>query len=125
MVRFGNKNESLVVFVVHLALSKRSRNNQLAYIGEQVQEHKHVVMMGDMNCETGSKEMKQLFNKTHLQEPDYRPHTFPSWRPQKHIDHILVSDEMHVLNVQALNKGVSDHLPVAMEIGLPETIKLV
>ena len=125
MVRFGNKNESLVFFVVHLALSRRSRKNQLAFIGEQVQEHKHVIMMGDMNCEVDSPEMKLLFRQTHLQVPEYRPHTFPSWRPQKHIDHILVSDEVHVLDVQALNQGVSDHLPVAMEIGVPDTIKLV
>lgn len=125
MVRFGNKNESLVFFVVHLALSRRTRKNQLAFIGEQVQEHKHVIMMGDMNCEVDSPEMKQLFRQTHLQVPEYRPHTFPSWRPQKHIDHILVSDEVHVLDVQALNQGVSDHLPVAMEIGVPDTIKLV
>lgn len=125
MVRFGNKNESLVVFVVHLALSPRSRKSQLAFIAEQVQEHKHVVMMGDMNCEVDSHEMKLLFRHTHLQEPEYQHHTFPSWRPQKHIDHIFVSDEVHVLDVQVLNQGVSDHLPVAMEIGVPDIIKLV
>jgi len=125
MVRFGNKNESLVIFVVHLGLSRRSRTSQLAFISEQIQEHQHVVMMGDMNCEVDSKEMKSLFRQTHLQVPEYRPHTFPSWKPKKHIDHILVSGGVHVLNVQALNKGVSDHLPVAMEIGLPENIKLV
>jgi endonuclease/exonuclease/phosphatase family metal-dependent hydrolase len=124
MVRFGNKNDSLVIFVVHLALSPRTRKSQLAFIAEQVQEHKHVVMMGDMNCEVDSHEMKLLFRHTHLQEPEYRHHTFPSWRPQKHIDHILVSNEVHVLDVQTLNQGVSDHLPVAMEIGVPETIKL-
>ncbi len=125
MVRFGNKNESLVIFVVHLVLSSRTRKNQLAFIGEQVQEHKHVIMMGDMNCEVDSPEMKLLFRHTHLQEPEYRTHTFPSWKPKKHIDHILVSDNVHVLDVQALNQGVSDHLPVAMEIGVPDTIKLV
>lgn len=125
MVRFGNKNDSLVVFVVHLALSSRTRKSQLAFIGEQVQEHRHVIMMGDMNCDVDSQEMKVLFKQTHLQEPAYASHTFPSWRPRKHIDHILVSDEVHVLSVQALNQGVSDHLPIAMEIGVPETIKLV
>lgn len=125
MVRFGNKGDSLVVFVVHLALSTRTRKSQLAFIGEQVQGHRHVVMMGDMNCDVDSQEMKTLFKQTHLQEPEYQSHTFPSWRPRRHIDHILVSDEVHVLNVQALNLGVSDHLPIAMEIGVPETIKLV
>lgn len=125
MVRFGNKRDSLVIFVVHLALSPRTRKSQLAFIGEQVQEHKHVIMMGDMNCEVDSHEMKLLFRQTHLQEPEHRPHTFPSWRPQRHIDHILVSDEVNVLDVKALNQGVSDHLPVAMEIAVPKTIKLV
>lgn len=124
MARFGNKNNPLVIFVVHLALSRRTRKSQLAFIGELVQEHKHVIMMGDMNCEVDSHEMKLLFRYTHMQEPELRPHTFPSWRPQKHIDHILVSDEVHVLDVQALSQGVSDHLPMAMEIGVPETIKL-
>lgn len=119
MVRFGNKEESLVIFVLHLALGKRTRMKQLAFISEQVQEFKHVVMMGDMNCESHSQEMRYLFRSTHLQQPEEIQHTFPSWKPHKHIDHILVSSDVKVKDARVIRHGVSDHLPVAMEITLP------
>jgi len=51
-------------------------------------------------------------------------HTFPSWRPQRHIDHILVSSGLTVdeLGVPAL-PAYSDHLPIAMDIRLPQGLQ--
>jgi endonuclease/exonuclease/phosphatase family metal-dependent hydrolase len=80
--------------------------------------------MGDMNCRPGSPEMNLLFKRTRLREPLEETLTFPSWRPQHHIDHILVSPELEVQRVYALQHAYSDHLPIAMELSLPNSIQM-
>jgi len=109
-------NHELTIIVVHLALGKQTRMHQLGYISELIQSDKHVVLMGDMNCESHSKEMEYLYRNTHLVEPERREHSFPSWQPKKNIDHILVSSNVKVKDVNVLKHGVSDHLPVSMKI---------
>lgn len=123
-VRFGRKQHSLVVMIVHLALGKRGRMDQLAFLSELVNEYRHVILMGDMNCTSDSPEIDLLINRTLMSEPAHGLHTFPSWRPQRNIDHILVTPTLQVDQVQVLDYPVSDHLPIAMEITLPASVKL-
>lgn len=123
-IRYGNRESSLVVLILHLALGKRTRMMQLDYISEIVNEYRHVILMGDMNCYSDSDEMDYLINRTMMREPFHGMDTFPSWRPQHNIDHILVTPTLQVDHVQALNFSLSDHLPVEMQITLPENISL-
>ena len=123
-IRYGSKKDSLVVLIVHLALSRRVRMMQFDYISEIVNEYRHVVLMGDLNCGSGSEEMDYLINRTLMREPTHEMHTFPSWRPQQNIDHILVTPTLQVDHVKALNFSLSDHLPVEMQITLPDSIVL-
>ena len=124
-VRFGDGEESLVVLIVHLALSKRARLSQVDYLSELVNQYRHVVMMGDLNCRSQSTEIDRLLNRTLMTEPLHGMNTFPSWRPQRNIDHILVTPTLQVENAHVLDYIVSDHLPVAMEIVLPKQVSLV
>ncbi|MDH5359171.1 MAG: endonuclease/exonuclease/phosphatase family protein [Gammaproteobacteria bacterium] len=124
MARFGNKDESLAVFNIHLSLSRRARGKQLGFIAELSQEYAHVVMMGDLNTSPNSPEMKHLFRNTSLIEPLDAFHTFPSWQPSHHLDHILVSSELKVHDARVLSHSFSDHLPIAMEIEVPDSVKL-
>jgi endonuclease/exonuclease/phosphatase family metal-dependent hydrolase len=122
--KYGNENETLAVFVLHLALSKRARMRQLAMISEHVNKYEHAIVMGDLNCKVDSDEMRHLFSETRLHEPLEELHTFPSWRPQHHIDHILVTSELKVIKAKSLKHVCSDHLPIMMEIKLPETLEI-
>lgn len=124
LAQYGNETESLAVFVLHLALGKRARLRQLGMISEQVNEYDHAIVMGDLNCKASSKEMQYLFKKTKLHEPLEELRTFPSWQPQHHIDHILVTSELEVLEAKALKHSCSDHLPIMMDIKLPESLKI-
>jgi endonuclease/exonuclease/phosphatase family metal-dependent hydrolase len=124
-IRFGGHESSLIVLIIHLALGRRTRLRQLGYISELVNRHRHVVLMGDMNFHSRSPEMDYLINRTMMQEPVHDLHTFPSWRPQRNIDHILVTPTVQVDRVQVLNYSLSDHLPISMEITLPDSIHLV
>jgi len=125
LARFGQSTESLAVFIMHLALSRRARLRQLGYLSELVNRYPHAILMGDMNCRPGSREMDVLFERTRLREPHEEVLTFPSWRPQFHIDHILVTPGLGVHEVRALNHAYSDHLPIAMEIELPDTVNML
>jgi endonuclease/exonuclease/phosphatase family metal-dependent hydrolase len=123
-IRYGNRRESLVVLILHLALSKRARMSQLDYISEIVNEYRHVVLMGDMNFKSQSEEMDYLIERTMMSEPYHGADTFPSWQPQQNIDHILVTPTLQVDHVRALNFSLSDHLPLEMQITLPDSVRL-
>lgn len=124
LTRYGSKETGLAVIVLHLSLSPRARMRQVGYLSEIINEYEHVIVMGDLNCRLGSKELRTLFSRTGLHEPLEETLTFPSWRPQHSFDHILVTQELKVTEVQALNHAYSDHLPIMMELELPEGLEL-
>lgn len=121
---YGSEPNMLGVFVLHLALSKRARIRQLDKAAEVVSDYKHAILMGDMNCESDSPEMKLLLKKTSLRMPEEQACTFPSWRPHKRIDHILVTPRLKIVDTHVLEHYGSDHLPVAMTVKVPTTIDL-
>jgi len=124
MVEFGKGEAELAVCILHLALGRRAQERQLAYIGELVVDYPHLVLMGDLNCDCYSEPLRRLVRRAHLREPSCELKTFPSWRPRRNLDHILVSPSLDVVDVRVLDYPFSDHLPVAMEVWLPEGISL-
>lgn len=124
LAKYGSEKETLAIFVLHLALSKRARMRQLANIADRVNQYEHAIVMGDLNCKVDSDEMRHLFRQTKLHEPIEELHTFPSWRPQHHIDHILVTSELEVVSAKPLKHVCSDHLPIMMEVKLPESLDI-
>jgi len=125
MARFGSGDHALVVVILHLALGRRSRMRQLNYVVEVSRHFSHVVVMGDFNCRLNSPEVQMLLTQGNLCEPAHDLYTWPSWRPERNIDHILVSPSLRVEKVQVLNHTFSDHLPIAMEVLLPEPVRLL
>jgi len=124
VIRYGRGRDALVLMIVHLALGRRARMRQLGYIGEIASDHRHVILMGDLNCHSESPEIGKLIERAGLREPVHDLHSFPSWRPIRNIDHILVSPTIRVDDVSVLNYPLSDHLPISMEISLPEQMEL-
>lgn len=123
-VRFGGTEQSLVIVILHLALGRRARARQLGYVSEVARDFRHVVIMGDLNCRSDSPEIQALLRNSRLREPAPDLYTWPSWRPERNIDHILVSDSLQVERAQVLNQTYSDHLPIAMDIFVPDGIRL-
>ncbi len=121
VMELGNPAEPLAVFVMHLSLSKRARLEQLAYISSLINHYKHVVLMGDLNAPMSFLIEHSPLSKTHLR-PASSHYTFPSWRPRKDIDHILVSPSLVVNSTHVMPHQYSDHLPLAIEISLPDQI---
>ena len=117
--RFGEGDAGLTVAVAHLSLGAQSRRSQLAFIAEVLSDHPHAVLMGDFNCTSDCAEMDVLYRGTGLQPPACAVHTFPSWRPQRAIDHILVTGNLQCANTQALPAAFSDHLALSTELVVP------
>jgi endonuclease/exonuclease/phosphatase family metal-dependent hydrolase len=124
VVEFGSGQQQLMVCVMHLALGRRGQERQLAFISELVAHYPHLVLMGDFNCDCASPSLQLLVQKAKLREPSCEHKTFPSWRPRRNLDHILVSSTLSVANAEVLDYAFSDHLPVSVEIVLPESVRL-
>lgn len=118
LMRFGEGPDALAVVMMHLALGARTRTRQLAYIRELLQGHRHHVLMGDMNTHASDLLETSPLRDLGLVAPQVAA-TFPSWRPQRCLDHILLSPELALERVSVLPQPISDHLPVAVEIRLP------
>lgn len=119
LARLGEGENALVVVMMHLALGGRTRTRQLSYIRELIGSYRHIVLMGDMNTHVADLLLYSPLRDLGLMAPQLAA-TFPSWRPQRCLDHILLSSELTLERVGLLNQPISDHLPVAVEIRLPE-----
>lgn len=118
-VRFGKGAEALHVFILHLALGKRSRWRQMNFLADIISDYRYVIVMGDLNCPSHSREMELLLRAGNLCEPEPGLYTFPSWRPVRQLDHILVSPAIQVEQVAVLEHTFSDHRPIGMQVLAP------
>lgn len=124
-MRYGNTEEPLVFVVLHLSLGRRAQLEQLAYIKELIADYKHVVIMGDLNsCAEKVLHLSPL-RDIKLRCPEGSYSTYPSWRPISCLDHILVSPSLEIKRAEVVSYALSDHLPVAVEIGLPNQVASV
>ena len=120
LAHFGEDKHGLTIAVAHLSLGAQSRASQLAFIAELLHDHPNAVLMGDFNCDLERPEMRMLFKRTRLQPPDDVVATFPSWRPQRAIDHILLGDGLRRGHARAMAAAQSDHLALSLELDVPE-----
>jgi len=125
LVELPTNEESLLICIMHLALGKRARRLQMGYISELVREYSHLVVMGDFNCGSDSRELRSLVDNTNLRLPVEDHHTFPSWRPRRKFDHILISESLELKHTRVLEQTHSDHLPICVDIELPAGVCLV
>lgn len=119
VAQIGAEAAPVAVFVLHLALGRGTRVRQIGYLAELVNQFPHVIFMGDLNCDPSSPEMQMLTRNTRLAVPVRHHGTYPSWRPRRRIDHILVTPEIRIERSFVPRWRYSDHLPIAMEVLLP------
>lgn len=107
----------LRVIVVHLALGRSVRSRQLDYLGALIADGSDAIVLGDLNCEPAELDAHPTLRAAGLQALHTQA-TYPSWRPVRSIDHMLATAGVDVRSVSALDVQVSDHLPLAIEVGL-------
>lgn len=120
VANFGSARNALTVAIAHLSLGNQSRQYQLDFIAKLLADSPNAVLMGDFNCDPDCREMHALFRKTRLQPPAQRIPTFPSWRPQRAIDHMLVTPALSIAGMRAVPAAQSDHLALSVDLDVPE-----
>jgi len=110
--------EALRLIVVHLALGRRDRALQLDAVARLLRDRTDTVVLGDFNCGAAELTAHAAMRASGLRGVHDRQHTFPSWRPARALDHILVTPTVEVLGASVLEERLSDHLAVASEIRL-------
>jgi endonuclease/exonuclease/phosphatase family metal-dependent hydrolase len=118
LLRLGEGENAVAVVMMHLALGARTRTLQLAYIRELIGGYRHQILMGDMNTHANDLLQFSPLRDLGLVAPQVEA-TFPSWRPQRCLDHILLSPELQLERCEVLKLCISDHLPVAVQVRLP------
>jgi endonuclease/exonuclease/phosphatase family metal-dependent hydrolase len=118
VARFGQGESAWDLAVTHLSLGSRSRQLQLGFLAELLSDSPRLVLMGDFNCAADAPEMAALYRKTRLAPPAAQVCTFPSWAPQRCLDHVLVGG-MDVLSYSAVPAAGSDHMAVSVELAPP------
>jgi len=121
LLRIGEGDDAIAVVMMHLALGARTRTRHLAYIRELIGGYRHQILMGDMNTHAIDLLEHSPLRDLGLLAPQLEA-TFPSWRPQRCLDHILLSPGLELERFQVLAQPISDHLPVAVEIRLPNAL---
>lgn len=123
MVKYGHPSQPLVVVMSHLALGEKMRNTQLHYLARLVEDYRYVVLMGDFNCRLEHLARSPLAPLGFQTVEADNLNTYPSWSPDRHIDHILLSPGLQSRHTRVLTDcRLSDHLPLATEIVLPDEV---
>lgn len=120
LAKYGCPDDPVVLVIMHLSLSRAAQFTQLEFVRDLIADYRHVILMGDMNTHAES-----ILHDSPIKSADLVPlpgvsHTFPSWSPEKALDHILVSRSLEVRQAAVLPFPISDHLPIALHVGLPE-----
>lgn len=122
---YGEAPHRLAVIIVHLSLGRNARRKQLVHLAREVSGYEHAVLMGDFNCRIDDVDLGVLLNQSGLHAPEQEMHTFPSWRPRRGLDHILVSSGLRVGVPRVFQADYSDHLPIAVDIAVPNGVHLL
>jgi endonuclease/exonuclease/phosphatase family metal-dependent hydrolase len=121
VAKYGDPKDPIVLVIMHLSLSKAAQNSQLLFIRDLIDGYQHVILMGDMNTHADA-----ILHNSPLKSAGLVPlpgvsHTFPSWSPEKALDHILVSRSLEIKKAGVVPFPVSDHLPIALDVRLPDS----
>ena len=115
IAKFGTGDDAWQLAITHLSLGAKSRELQLGFLAELLSDSPRIVLMGDFNCPADAPEMRALYRRTKLNPPTKPLNTFPSWAPDRPLDHILAGG-FTVRDYRALPAAGSDHLAVAIEL---------
>lgn len=108
---------AVAVFIVHLSIKYRHRQNQLEYLHSLIQElDKEVIIAGDFNTFWGSRELNLFLAATGLRNAndDNNP-SHPSHSPHRQIDFILHSPGIRIDNFYIPDVRLSDHSPLVCD----------
>lgn len=118
-VELGAEAGGLVLMLTHLSLGETARRRQLDFLGKRVPPDRPFVLIGDLNCGPEDLRRHGALHAAGLRIHAESPATYPSWRPYRCLDHVLLSPHLRLQKLETLPQTASDHLPLAAEILVP------
>lgn len=109
--------EAVTIFLVHLSLKFRHRQNQLRDLYSILKNvRRPVIVAGDFNAFWGDKELQLFLAATGLKSVNGkgRP-SHPSRAPRRQLDFILHSPEIRSKGFQVPQVKFSDHVPLVFD----------
>jgi len=112
--------ESLTIFLVHLSIKYRHRQNQLKDLYTIIKDiHKPIIVAGDFNAFWGGEELSLFMAAAGLQNVnDEGIPSHPSRSPRRELDYILHSPEIMVRNFFVPQVRFSDHVPLVCDFDI-------
>lgn len=111
------QNIKCIIINTHLSLGIKDQTNQFKLISEKLKNYTNIIISGDFNCQPQTPHFQQFIKDAHLRAITHEDSfTFPSWKPQKALDHIIVSPSISTWDYQILPQQYSDHLAVSTNI---------
>ncbi len=109
--------QEIAIFIVHLSLKYRHRQNQLEYLHNlTLQTDKELIIAGDFNTFWGSGELSLFLAATGLKNANVtNAPSHPSHAPQRQIDFILHSGGIRIDNFYIPDVRFSDHSPLVCD----------
>lgn len=117
-VELGAEAGGLSLLMAHLSLGHFDRHQQLEYLSGLVRPARPTLLLGDLNCEPEILRAHHALAGSGLIVPAETPPTFPSWRPQRRLDHILGNRQVSIGRLETLPLLLSDHLALAAEVSV-------
>ncbi len=104
----------VIVFIVHLSLKYRHRQQQLEHLHRLLKNtDKPVILAGDFNTFGGIRELELFKAATGLQDANpLRYASHPSHAPHRQLDFILHSPELEAVGFNIPDIRLSDHAPL-------------
>lgn len=107
----------VTIFLVHLSLRFRKRQNQLEHLYKMVRDVQGpLIVAGDFNVLWGARELELFLAATGLKSANYggRP-SHPSRFPKRQLDFILHSVDLEPSNFNIPAVAYSDHAPLVCD----------
>jgi endonuclease/exonuclease/phosphatase family metal-dependent hydrolase len=113
--------ETCVIFLVHLSIRYRHRQDQLGTLYRIFNSvKKPIIVAGDFNAFWGQQELELFQAATGLESANvHRQPTFPCRIPRMELDFILHSKAIKVSHFEIPRVTFSDHLPLVCDFELP------
>jgi endonuclease/exonuclease/phosphatase family metal-dependent hydrolase len=109
--------EDVCVFLVHLSLKYRHRQEQLQHLhGLVAAAPKPVVVAGDFNTFSGTNELFLFMQATGLRSAnELGLRSFPAAQPRYELDFVLVDSRIKVNDFRVPDVRLSDHRPIVCD----------